>query len=84
MTMNDFLAYVREVQEQCPNWRYGQTVFNLMWEPELTSQEVLDRGDTAKMSAFADRYRDTPLDPYYRNERVDAFLAKAVEEGVLT
>jgi hypothetical protein len=56
----DYLSIVSTVADRTPDWRKGQTYFNVLREarPDL-----------------AEKVRGSVLDPFQRDERIEAFLA---------
>lgn len=61
-----FESFCRTVgarQAQHPDWRYGQTVFNVLYFDHFDPQ-------------FADEIRGTSLDPFYNDGVVDEVLSK--------
>lgn len=62
--INKLIKIVDETRSQCPEWRYGQTVFNVAYQlyPEAT-----------------DRLRGTEYDCFYNDKKVNSFLEKLSE-----
>lgn len=58
MTFEEFVARVADEQVRHPEWRVGQTAFNVLWKlrPEL-----------------AEQVRVTEANPYYLDDRLPAF-----------
>ncbi len=57
-----FATYLLEVSDAIgrePRWRVGQAFFNVLYEHKPT---------------FADKLRGGPLDPFYNDRRLAAFL----------
>lgn len=64
-TIDDFhMEVLQFVRLEAPEWRIGQTYFNVLARrrPDLSEQ-----------------IRSGPLDPFYRNERVPEFVAFLAE-----
>jgi hypothetical protein len=61
----EFMTEVGRAIMKHPEWRYGQTVFNVMhsMHPEL-----------------ADKFRGTSVDPFYKDEMAEAFVSACLEE----
>ncbi len=66
MTLEEFYAAVNKAQHEHPTWRYGQVVFNTLYDhrPDLSEQ-----------------VRATALDPFYKDGgdwvwEFNAFLAE--------
>ena len=59
MTFEEYLRAVGREQTLHPEWRWGQTLFNVLCEyrPEI-----------------AEKLRGGPIDPFHRNEVSDDFL----------
>jgi hypothetical protein len=67
VTKDEFLEAVGHYRRTYPDQRYGQAIFNLAFtQPEL--RETVD-------SLWS-----TDLDPFYRDDRVDDFLAALFPE----
>ncbi len=64
MTLARYLQIVATVQERTPDWRLGQTYFNVLSE----ARPVL-----------AEKVRSTPLDPFYQDARIGEFLTFITE-----
>jgi hypothetical protein len=60
MTFTEYLEEVRLEQELHPEWRRGQTYFNVLYDhrPDLS-----------------ERVRATPIDPFYSDKNLHDFLA---------
>lgn len=65
MTFEEYQRQVSEVDAAIPEWRTGQTAFNVLYDirPEL-----------------ADAVRATELDPFYQDELLPAFYARIEED----
>lgn len=64
ITFNDYLAMVSSAKVDHPEWRMGQTYFNVLY---ITHP------------AFADSFRSGKFDPFYLDDRIGSFL-KLVSE----
>lgn len=62
----EFCRAVGVRQQQHPEWRYGQTVFNVLYWDGFDPE-------------FADEIRGTDLDPFHKDARTDA-LFQVLEE----
>ena len=60
ISFEEFNRAVDIAQERHPEWRYGQTLFNVLYEHE---------------PILADLIRSGPHDPFYVDGVADAFLA---------
>lgn len=61
MTRQEFLRIVMDAQRLHPDWRMGQAVFNRAYaQPELREK--------------TDELRGGSIDPFYDDDRIDAFL----------
>lgn len=58
-TFNDYLIECIEKQKLHPEWRIGQTYFNVLYEMK---------------PVLADQIRGGQLDPFYKHSRIDDFL----------
>jgi len=65
MKFNNYMKLVNAFRYSYPEWRVGQTFFNVLLEcdPDL-----------------AERIRGTEDDPFYRNEKLPEFLGIVAEE----
>ena len=71
MTTKDFSVYlsvVRHDKESNKGWRMGQTYFNTLVD---------------LYPEIAETYRTTRLDPFYKDERIGAFLADLYNKHVV-
>jgi hypothetical protein len=59
-SFNDYINRVLQMQEAHPEWRVGQTFFNVLYimRPKM-----------------ADQVRGSEIDPFYQDDRVLIFLA---------
>jgi hypothetical protein len=62
MTFNHFEAAVKRAQRRHPEWRIGQTAFNVLWR---------QRRD------IAEGVWSTPLDPFYDDRKLAGYMAYA-------
>lgn len=60
---SDFVQAVGARQAAHPDWRYGQTVFNVLYYDGFDPE-------------YANEIRGTDLDPFYNDGRADALLDK--------
>lgn len=69
MSFDDYLRQVWTVQREQPEWRPGQTYFNVLHavRPDLSAQ-----------------VRASRLDPFYMNHRIDAFLEWTLDHWEVT
>lgn len=65
MTEGEFRAAVKVAMRDNPRWRYGQAVYNV----------------ACGLSPLADVLCGTDLDPFYYDERVEAFVHRLRDHG---
>lgn len=75
--VSEFKARVARLRERNPEWRDGQAHFNAMGYPSL--------GASPKQAkwAWGSGIAASEIDPFTDDTRIPAFLAAAVEAGVL-
>lgn len=67
-SLTEFNRLVSNKMRECPEWRYGQALFNVAWEhfkDKISSGGVIG-GDR---------------DPFYSDERIPAFLCFLIDSG---
>lgn len=67
-TLGEFNALVSKKMRECPEWRYGQALFNVAWEhfKDKISGGGIIGGDR---------------DPFYNDERTPSFFCFLVDSG---
>jgi len=70
MTFAEYLHRVAYAKSEHPEWRMGQTYFNVL-------REV--RPDLADGTGDADGITGTTFDPFYDDDRIARFLTHVVE-----
>lgn len=63
-----FIDAVHRCQQVSASWRAGQTMFNVLWELHPTLATVI---------------RGSNVDPFYRNDRIPAFLTELLTPTAL-
>lgn len=61
MTYDEYISAVIRAKNENPDWRWGQTYFNVLWQ---------------KNHGLASFIAQTELDPFYRDDRIQPFLAR--------
>lgn len=61
----DYCAAVRTARRRHPDWRTGQTLFNVLY---FEHSGAFDQ-------KWADEIRGGPLDPFYTDSRIPSFIA---------
>lgn len=67
-SLNEFNSLVSDKRRECPEWRYGQALFNVAWEH---FKEQISGGGIIG----SDR------DPFYDDGRIPAFLCFLFDSG---
>ena len=81
-TVSEFKARVARLRAECPAWREGQAHFNAMAVAEFGPSSDQIQFCEIVLDA-APRGSSCPIDPYHNDANIAAFLAAAVEAGVL-
>lgn len=70
--LDDIVDEVAILVKEQPYLRYGQALFNIMWEHKITRKWIDDN-----------QVLGSPIDPYYDDDRILDFLYMALLSGCL-